>query len=84
MRLKGVKSETVSIDISNEEFIEHLTGLIPGYSRNTWIVEKSNNQLALFSDHGGSHYCEGEDRRLTDEEAEYYRAVQIIQKYINK
>jgi len=84
MQLKGIKSETVSIEISNEEFINHLTGLIPGYSRHTWIVERSNDKFSLFSDHGGSHYCEGEDRKLTDEEGEYYKAIQVIQKYINK
>jgi len=83
MQINGTKTERIWVDIS----IEDIFGLLNGYLKfgsGVWVAKSENNpdKLALWSDHGGSHYSEGQDRELTESEQEYYEALQVIKKYL--
>jgi len=83
MQINGTKTEKIWVDISLEDIFVLLNGYL-NFGRNVWVAqsEKNPNKLALWSDHGGSHYSEGQDRELTEQEEEYYKALQIVKKYL--
>lgn len=81
--LKGTKTETVVVSVSVLEFLRTLKGFLKK-EESQWIAksDKEPGKLAVWSDHGGSHYYEGEDRTLTDAEADYFNACKVIEKQL--
>lgn len=81
--IKGTKSETITVSVTIIDFLITLNGFLKKED-SQWIAksEKEPGKLALWSDHGGSHYYQGEDRILTDTEVEYHNACEVIEKHL--
>jgi len=83
MKITGLRTERVEIEISETEFMNKLWQLL-NINRSNWICKNDKGNLAIFYDGAGSHSCEIEDKELTEQEIELYNAINVIEKYILK
>lgn len=85
MEITGLQTriERVTLKISKDDFINKLWEFITP-SKQQWIQQNGKGNLAIFYDGGGSHFVEMEERELTRKEVEYYKAVMVINKFIEE
>jgi len=83
MEITGLRTERVTLKISKDDFMNKLWEFITP-SKHKWIRENDKGNLAIFYDAGGHSFMEIEERELTAKEVEYYKAVMVINKFIEE